>query len=74
MFQLKSPSLLQFDKGVHSDEDTTLADNLKRLFWLSEVPCDSQMRSILDQVSPAAIRPAFRAMHSTVQRARILEN
>lgn len=74
MFQFKSPSLLQFDKSTRNSEDNVLIDNLKRLYWLPSVPSDSQMRSILDEVSPADLRPAFRAVHSMVQRGRMLED
>lgn len=74
MFQFKSPSLLHFEKSVHDDNDKVLIGNLKRLFWLSNVPSDSQMRTIVDEVSPSELRPAFRAVQSVVQRGRMLED
>lgn len=74
MFQFKSPSLLQFERSVRDAKDTTLIGNLKRLFWIASVPCDSQMRSIIDEVSPASLRRAFRGVHSVIQRARMLED
>lgn len=73
MFQFKSPSLLQFEKSARDAQDTTLIGNLKRLFWIADVPCDTQMRSILDEVSPASLRQAFRGVHSAIQRGRMLE-
>ena len=74
MFQFKSPSLLQFDKDTRNTEDATLIGNLRRLFWISEVPCDTQMRAILDDVSPGLLRRAFRSVHSAIQRGRMLED
>lgn len=73
MFQFKMPSMLQFDKRVRDKEDETLIGNLKRLYWLSSVPSDTQMRTILDEVSPTTLRRAFRGVHSAVQRGRMLE-
>ena len=75
MFQFKSPSLLHFDQLIHGDERTTVTGNLKRLFRLgAPPPSDTQMRTILDRVSPDALRGAFRAVHSAIQRGRMLED
>ena len=52
MFSLKDPSLLAFDKRRSSD------GNLKRLYKIKTIPCDTQMRTILDEVDPEGIRPA----------------
>jgi len=74
MFQLKSPSLLEFDERTRGAEDKTLIGNLRRLYHLLAVLSDTQMRSILDAVPFTALRPALRAVHSAVQRGRMLEN
>ena len=76
MFQFKSPSLLHFDQLTHGEERATVMGNLKRLFRLggAEPPSDTQMRTILDRVSPDSLRGAFRAVHSAVQRGRMLED
>jgi hypothetical protein len=73
MFQFKCPSLLQFDKASRDSEDETMIGNLKRLYKLGDVPCDSQMRTILDTVSPSSLRTAFRGVHSAVQRGKMLD-
>lgn len=72
MFQFKMPSLLQFDNSVRDNEP--MIGNLKRLYWLADVPSDSQMRDILDTVSPTSLRSAFRAVQSVAQRTRVLED
>jgi len=74
MFQFKSPSLLAFDKAARLGEQRTLIGNLSRLYRLAAVPSDTQMRSILDEVSPASLRAGFRAVHTAVQRGRMLED
>ena len=75
MFQFKSPSLLQFDQLTHGSERATVLGNLRRLFRLGCAPAsDTEMRRILDRVSPGSLRTAFRAVHSAVQRGGMLED
>ena len=72
MFQFKYPSLLRFDEAVQADE--VLIGNLLRLYSLDEVASDTQMRTILDKIRPSELRPAFRALHSTAQRGKVIED
>ncbi len=73
MFSLKYSSLLRFDSEMRADAGT-VRHNLSTLFGVSKAPCDTQMREILDPVDPALLRPAFRALHSTLQRGNALKN
>jgi hypothetical protein len=66
LFALKDPSLLAFDQRRHDS-------NLQNIFGISQVPCDTQLRSILDGVNPSALRPAFRAVFRQLQRGKALE-
>jgi len=66
MFSLKSPSLLAFDK--HRAEG-----NLGTIYAIDRVPCDTQMREILDPVSPEAVRPLFTRVFGQLQRGKALE-
>lgn len=68
VFALKAPSLLAFDKQRCSDEV-----NLKSLFGLQHVPCDTQMRTILDDIDPQQLRPAFTDVFRQLQRGNALE-
>ena len=54
MFGLKSPSLLQFDREVRLDG--RVRGNLRRLYQVDRVPCDTQMRTRLDRVPPQVPR------------------
>jgi hypothetical protein len=54
MFSLKDPSLLAFDERRATDS------NLKSIYGIEHVPGDTQMRTILDDVEPADIRPVFK--------------
>jgi hypothetical protein len=66
MFSLKDPSLLAFD-ARRNDE------NMKRLYGISQVPSDTQMRTILDQVDPLTLRPVFNDVFRQLQRGKVLE-
>jgi hypothetical protein len=71
IFSLKYPSLLMFDQHARP-ENPIVQSNLQSLFGLNTVPCDTQLRTILDPVKPEQLRPAFRAIHSGLQRSNSL--
>jgi hypothetical protein len=68
MFSLKDSSLLQFDK--RRVEQPT---NLKTVYGLSAIPCDSQMRTILDPVPPQELRASHNHVLNALQRGKALE-
>jgi len=70
MFSLKCNSLLQFDK---KRQKKTEIENIKSVFEVKNVPCDSQMRNILDKVDSEKLRPAFTKIFSQLQRGKVLE-
>lgn len=70
VFGLKCPSLLQFDQQRH---DPAVAHNLRTLYGVHQVPCDSQLREILDGVDPRTLRPVFKALFAQLQRGKVLE-
>jgi len=67
LFSLKDPSLLAFDERRKID------NNLGDVYHIERVPCDSQMRTILDQVDPQEIRQPFKNIFSELQRGKVLE-
>ena len=68
MFSLKDQSLLAFD-GRRCDEP----ENLHDVFGVRVIPCDSQMRSTLDGVTPDSLRLSFRTLFSFAQRDKALK-
>ena len=68
MFALKDPSLLAFDQRRKE-----VKSNLHTVFGIDKVPCDSQMREILDPVEPESLRPAFTDIFSKAQRGKVLK-
>lgn len=70
MFSLKCDSLLQFDeKRLKKTE----IENIKSVFKVNNVPCDSQMRNILDEVDSKKLRSAFTKIFAQLQRGKIFE-
>ncbi|MHC1725848.1 MAG: transposase [Syntrophobacteraceae bacterium] len=68
VFSLKSPSLLAFDKQRREEPD-----NLRSIFHVRRIPCDTQMRTILDEINPEELRRCYRAVFSRLQRGKALE-
>jgi len=67
MFSLKDPSLLAFDERRGDG-------NLKRLYGIGQIPSDTQMREILDQVDPERLQAAFGDVFRQLQRGKALES
>ena len=67
LFSLKDPSLLAFCSRA-------VDHNLRKVFGLSAVPSDTQMRAILDDVDPLLLRPLFKDVFRQLQRGKVLED
>lgn len=68
MFQLKDPSLLAFDKRRRNEPA-----NLHSIFGITNIPCDSQMRTILDPLALSSLRGPFRTVFRHLQRGKDFE-
>jgi len=55
MLSLQSPSLLAFDKQ-------RAEDNVKTIYGMAGVPCDTRMRERLEPRSPEALRPLCKSV------------
>jgi len=66
LFSLKDPSLLAFEEWRISD------GNLRRIFKMNQVPCDTQMRTILDEVEPDDLRVVFWRVHREMEQSQAL--
>jgi len=71
MFSLKAPSLLAFDK---QKQDKIVSHNLRSLYKIENVPCDTYMREVLDEIDPQNIRECFLSIFYEAQRSKLLEN
>jgi hypothetical protein len=68
IFSLKDPSLLAFDERRKESDG-----NLKRLYRIKTIPCDTPMRTIVDEVSPEKIRPLYTDVFRQLQRGKVME-
>jgi len=67
LFSLKEPSLLAFDERREEPE------NLHRVYGIEQIPCDTQMRTILDEVEGESLRPVYKDVFRQLQRGKVLE-
>jgi hypothetical protein len=68
MFSLKSPSLLDFKNQTVAEEI-----NLRNLYHIEgAIPCDNQMRGILDALDPNYLRPLFAACIERLSQTGVL--
>ena len=68
MFSLKDPSLSAFDERRGVDP------NLNTIYGIGDVPCDTQMRTVPDEVDPEELRASFKGPFRQLQRGRALEH
>jgi len=68
VFILKAPSLLAFDERRKEENH-----NLNTVFGIGNIPSDSRMREILDEVFPKYIRPMYTDVFRALQRGKALE-
>lgn len=67
MFSLKDPSLLAFDQRRQKNPHS-----LHYVYGIGAVPCDSQMRTINDEVDPEVLRRPFLSLFHQAQRGKAL--
>jgi len=68
VFSLKDASLLAFD-----NRRTWCAHNLMTIYNINQIPCDSSLRDILDNLDPVDLRPLFTTVFQKLQRGKALE-
>ena len=67
MFSLKDPSMLAFEERRATD------GNLKRVYGIKIIPCDTQMRTIADEVAPEELRGLYKDTFRQLQRGKVME-
>ena len=70
VFGLKYPSLLKFDENRNEERVRT---NLRNLYGVLQAPCDTQLRTVLDEVSPDELRLPFISIHQQLQSQEVVE-
>lgn len=67
MFSLKDSSLLEFDQRRQAKDE-----NLKEVYGIENIPCDTHLRTILDPVEPSGLRPIFKDIFRLVEQNQFL--
>jgi len=70
MVSLHDPSFLVFDTRR---KDKATRANLIRIYQIGEMPCDRQMRELLDEVVPEGLLPVYTTMFSQLRRGNVLK-
>lgn len=70
MTLFQAPSLCAFQRRI---EDIYQRSNLHSMFDIRNIPKDSQMRDLLDTISPESLEPIFSDFLGQIQRGRHLE-
>ncbi len=67
LFSLKDPSLLAFDARREEPK------NLQTVYGIEQIPSDTYMRTILDDIAPESLRPVYKNVFRQLQRGKVLE-
>lgn len=67
LFSLKDPSLLSFDERREKPE------NLRNIYGIDQIPSDTQMRTILDEVEPEQLRQVYKDVFEALEQGKVLE-
>ncbi len=69
MFALKFPSTLKFEKDL---KDEAKQNNLKTMYGVQNIPSDTQMRAIIDEVPTSSLRGLYKNIFMKIQRDKKL--
>ena len=71
MMFFQDPSLLAFQKRM---QERIQVNNLNKVFAVSDIPSDTQIRDVLDALSPAELEAIFVQLLQRLQRGKHLNN
>jgi hypothetical protein len=72
IYSLKFPSLLKFEDEIRNKRKGR--SNLQTIYGVKDVPSDTRMREVLDEVAPQDLRKPFTELFALAQRFKVLEN
>ena len=71
VFFTQSPSFLSYQQDM---KRLTGRCNAESLFGMRQIPCDNQIRSLLDPVAPSSLSPVFRENFEKLDRNGVLKD
>jgi hypothetical protein len=70
IFFMQSPSFLEYQRQLHQCQGH---DNAQPLFGVEPIPCDNQIRTLLDPIAPRYFAPVFFEVFAHLEQQRWLE-
>src|SRR5215468_7734579 len=71
VFFTQSPSFLEYQRRL---QHTKGHNNAQALFGVEQIPCDNQIRTLLDPLMPSALAPVFVAIFHGLEQYRMLDH
>ena len=70
MFFMQSPSFLEYQRQLRHRQGH---DNAQTLFGIEPIPCDNQIRTLLDPIAPHYFNPVFFEVFAHLEQQRLLD-
>lgn len=70
VFFMQSPSFLEYQRSL---EQRLGKNNAQTLFGVHEIPCDNQIRQLLDATEPRQVTPLFGYLFRALNQAGVIE-
>jgi hypothetical protein len=70
IFFTQSPSFLEYQRQLHHRQGH---DNAQTLFGVEPIPCDNQIRTLLDPVAPSHFTPIFFEVFEHLEQQHLLD-
>src|SRR5499427_4289578 len=71
IFFTQSPSLLEYQRQLNQRQGH---DNAQTLFGVEPIPCDNQIRKLLDPISPSYFTPVFVEVFAHLEQQHLVDS
>jgi len=71
IFFMQAPSFLEYQRQLHQRQGH---DNAQTLFGLEPIPCDNQIRTLLDPIAPRYFHPVFFEVFAHLEQQHLLDS
>ena len=70
IFFTQSPSFLAYQRMMQQNKGN---NNVRTIFGANEIPCDNQIRALLDPIPPEVVFPVFDSTFKLLEQAEVLK-
>ena len=70
IFFMQAPSFLEYQRQLHQRQGH---DNAQTLFGVEPIPCDNQIRTLLDPIAPRYFHPVFFEVFAHLEQQHLLD-